>query len=206
MSEVGRCCIAGCGRPILRRKHQLCSVHYQRWWKHGDATHPDRRLQRRPLEARFWEKVRRGAADECWIWTARSKVRGYGYLQRGGRHGGRVLAPRLSWELHFGPISVGLEVCHRCDNPPCVNPAHLFLGTHAVNMADAAAKGRIWHRGERGEDNVTAKLTWDQVREIRRRRAAGETMRSIASAFGVTRQNVRFIVRAITWKEETIQQ
>ena len=94
------------------------------------------------ITERFWTKVEK--SDGCWIWKGSRHHNGYGYLHRGGhtdRHPAR--AHRFSWEIHNGPIPVGLWVLHRCDNPPCVRPDHLFLGTRKDNMVDCAAKGRV---------------------------------------------------------------
>lgn len=99
---------------------------------------------RRTVEERFWEKVAKADANECWLWKG-SRVHGYGVLAVYRDDVGRFVnkpAHRISLELARGPIPKGMEACHHCDNPPCVNPAHLFVGDKSANMRDSVQKGR----------------------------------------------------------------
>lgn len=92
-------------------------------------------------KVRFWRHVSKG--PECWLWTGAPNSAGYGMVGEGPAGADRkILAHRLAWEIHFGPIPEGMFVCHHCDTPLCVRPDHLFLGTHTDNMRDMAAKGR----------------------------------------------------------------
>lgn len=148
-------------------------------------------------EERFWAKVRK--TDDCWEWTGTCAPFGYGVLYSGPR--GQVhseVAHRVSWELHFGPIPAGLNVCHHCDNPPCVRPDHLFVGTQADNVRDRDAKGRHWTH--RGMLVGTAKLTDAQVRDMRVRRSEGALLREIAVEFGTSVGNVQTIVTRHSWR------
>lgn len=164
---------------------------------------------RKTMEDRLWAMV--NVTDTCWLWTGAVTV-GYGRLNYPGTHR-FMLAHRYSYELVHGPIPDGLFVLHRCDTPRCVRPDHLFLGTQADNMADATAKGRRGYgarngkytmpeRTPRGEQVGTSKLTADQVREIRRRYAAGGIgQRALAKAYGVVKSTIRHIVRRMQWKD-----
>lgn len=139
----------------------------------------------KPAEARFWEKVEK--SDGCWLWTGSRNHRGYGRFRRNGRV---ESAHRVSWELRFGPIPKGRQICHRCDNPPCVNPSHLFLGSHAENMADRNAKGR--HVAL----NPSAKLSPEDVAAIRQLYATGKhTQAELATQFGVRQPYISRLVR-----------
>ncbi len=151
-----------------------------------------RECPRRDLAERFWEKVAK--SDGCWLWTGARTPHGYGCLSRSGE---RALASRVSWELHHGPIPPGLHVLHRCDNPPCVRPDHLFLGTHADNMADMARKKRI----PVGAARWNAKLTPEIVREIRKRYKQGDcAVGQISDELGCSHSLISMIVRRKRWK------
>ena len=135
--------------------------------------------------------------SDCWIWIGTRSL-GYGRFMVGGR---LVRAHRFSWEHQKGPIPDGMHVCHRCDNPACVNPAHLFVGTDQDNSDDKVAKDRQ-ARGKKvsqsGEKNPNAKLTRRQVEAIRN---DPRTRCAIAEKYGVTPQNVSQIKLGHRWKD-----
>ena len=143
-------------------------------------------------EQRFWEKVFVQSEDECWEWQAGGGD--YGRIQIDGRG---ASAHRFSYEIHNGPIPEGMFVCHACDNPGCVNPGHLFLGTQADNMADKVNKGRQ----ASGPRNGNSKLTWDDIENIRAN-AMNLTLVELGELFGVSHENISFILRGETWKEK----
>lgn len=180
-------CECGCGKTIrIGVQHYTYGV--TRFLR-GHNLNPHRKA-----EERFWRHVEK--TDGCWLWTASLATAGYGRLNLG--KAGRILAHRFSWELHTGPVPEGLFVCHHCDNPRCVNPAHLFLGTGADNSRDMVSKGR--RPSTQGEQNPHAKLTTEQVKEIRAARQAGQTYKALAEQYGVTMCNVRFLCLGITWR------
>jgi hypothetical protein len=141
----------------------------------------------------FWTKVQ-PVDSGCWEWQG-AKTDGYGNIRLGGRAGRNVRAHRLAYELACGLIPEGMIVCHHCDNPPCCNPDHLFLGSHAANVADKITKGRGIH----GEKNGIARLTVSAVKMIRRRCDAGETQRSLARELGVSETTISRVVHRHLW-------
>jgi hypothetical protein len=147
---------------------------------------------------RFWSKVdKSGGGDTCWNWTAYCQPTGYGQI---GLNGAIKLAHRISYRIAYGDIPDGLCVCHTCDNRKCVNPQHLWLGTHADNMRDRDNKGRGGNVDTRGEKHGRARLTASQVIEIRRRYAAGGIFQyELAKEYGVSRQLIGFIVNRKLW-------
>src|SRR5450756_2321620 len=99
-----------------------------------------RMIPRRPIADRLWERVNKGGS--CWTWLGPPSKEGYGRVGAGGKTGRLLLVHRVAYELVYGAIPEGLLVCHSCDTPSCVNPAHLWLGTHKTNAADKKCKGR----------------------------------------------------------------
>jgi hypothetical protein len=147
------------------------------------------------LVKRFREKVEVAGANECWNWTASTAGKGYGQIKVPGTRR-QVYAHRLSYELHIGPVPAGLMVLHICDNPRCVNPKHLFLGTGADNLADMASKGRHLY----GERNTEHRLTETQARSIFALSAAGWSQHRIAKKLGIGQPHVGRILRGERWR------
>lgn len=126
------------------------------------------------LLRRFSTKYIESRESDCWIWTAATDVSGYGQITSGrAEKFKQIKAHRASWILFVGPIPEGLDVLHSCDNPPCVNPGHLFLGTQLDNSCDMVRKGRCGTR---------TKLSWDDVLSIR---ASSDPMKVVAAEYGI---------------------
>ena len=151
----------------------------------------ERKIQ--PIEERFWEKVDIKGPEDCWEWTSSKDKDGYGDF-RNNRKERKV--HRFSWFLHYGEIPEGLLVCHHCDNPSCVNPTHLFMGTQKDNIQDALAKGRLKSPGLKGEAHGRAKLTEEQVLSIR---TSGRSEADLARKYNVDRKAIWNIKNHITW-------
>ncbi len=149
------------------------------------------------VEERFWSKVDK--TDTCWNWTAGKNTGGYGHFWLKGKD---AVASRVSWELLNGPIINNLCVLHKCDNKTCVNPDHLFLGTNKENTEDMFKKGRQpKNTGAKGEAHYDAKLTKEQVLEIRDLYSKGNTThRKLSKQFGVNPSQIGKIIRKIYWK------
>jgi hypothetical protein len=148
----------------------------------------------------FWSRVSKGPG--CWEWAGTHRRDGYGVFWDGRR---QTRAHRAAWELTNGPIPDGLSVLHSCDNPPCVRPDHLRLGSQRDNMADMDNRGRRFSpfvgQVQAGERNRNARLTADQVAHIRGMAAAGHYHDDIAARYGTTRANVSQIVRGFSWPD-----
>lgn len=156
------------------------------------------------LAERFWEKVDVRGEDECWEWKASKIKNGYGRIGVGGK---LKLAHRVSWEMANGAIPDnnnyhGTCILHKCDNPSCVNPNHLFTGTQKDNINDAVNKGRAERIKSKGEANISAKLTYKNARQIREVYNMGvASYRVLAIMYGVTRSTIAKIVTNKTWVE-----
>lgn len=151
-------------------------------------------------EQRFMEKVQK-QEHGCWNWTGcKRNEKRYGCFHWGPTQKDKGATHRYAYQHFVGPIPDGMFVCHKCDNPGCVNPEHLFLGTQSDNMSDMAVKGR---QGFAGKPNkYAAKLSWPQVAHIREMRSRGATYGEIAEKHGCTPQNMRAVCLGQTWRHK----
>lgn len=157
-----------------------------------------RRIYKKPSESAFYERVMPVTESGCWLWigSINKTAGGYGVYNRHSMH-------RFSYELHNGDIPQKLCVCHKCDIPSCVNPSHLFLGTHKENMQDMQNKGRKWSEiVMRKIDGLpaSAKLTPSIVKEIKKLLINGMSQNQIAKIYGVAQGTISFIKRGVTWQ------
>jgi hypothetical protein len=155
----------------------------------------------RPWPDRFWDKVNKNGPvsanrpdiGPCWVWTGTIERGGYGLVRDPETHK-MVGVHRVSFILEKGPIEPKLDICHKCDNPPCVRPSHLFSGTETENLQDAVKKGRAGFH----------KFTIPQIQNIRTRLQAGETQAALAIEFGVDPSSISNIHTNRTWRQEVI--
>ena len=182
------CAVGGCGLPYYAKG--FCRRHWERHYLNGTT---DRKNL--PTESTISERLdaRSERVGECVEFTGYRNSNGYGELTYRGEF---TLAHRASFERHHGPIPDGLIVCHTCDNPPCINPDHLYAGTHADNGRDKAGRDR----STRGMKNAAAKLADAEVLEIRRLRGRGWNYARLAAHFNVGKTTIGRVVRRENWK------
>jgi hypothetical protein len=185
-------CYCGCGNKTIIAKQSITKVGLVRGqprrYVHGHNVKVNKTIQ-----DRFWAKV--STRLECWEWQGAKNRFGYGCLH----YENEELAHRVSWLIHNGLIPKGLCVLHKCDNPCCVRPDHLFLGTQKDNMEDMVLKGRGKTPNLKGEDCNFSKLSATQVLEIRGLDGK-KTQSDIAALYGVKQANVSAILLRKNWK------
>lgn len=181
MKAMKTCSVAGCDRKHYGKG--LCNMHYLRITRYGSLE------QTFTVDARLNGNVERIPFSGCHVWVGDVNHRGYARASVGGK---TTSMHRAAYEQAYGPIPSGMYVLHRCDVRSCINPEHLFLGSHDDNMRDMVSKGRQ----RRGERNAQSKLTEEQVREIRRSTLG---KRALALMYGVTPNAVSCIKKRETW-------
>lgn len=189
------CSVDGCEKP--KRGRGMCVMHYQRFMKYGDANYGENIRNHAPPEIRFWRGVDKRGEDDCWNYVRGAQRGRYGLFQPGGKGSPHVGAHRYSYELSKGSIPEGLFVLHSCDNPRCVNPKHLSVGTPKDNTMDMIAKGR-WGGVPIGENVASSKLKdADVIWILNNKHIHSE---ELAAKFGVSRKSIVRIKNGSGWK------
>lgn len=188
LNHAGVCAVDGCDRKYYAKHH--CRMHWERLHRNGTTDRKGIEPGTPPAERLNSQLERVG---ECTEFMGYRNSNGYGELTIDRKF---VLAHRLSYELSFGPIPDGLIVRHKCDNPPCVDPDHLEVGTQSDNLRDRDERGRT----ARGMNNGTAKLTDEDVRKIRKIRSDGWTYAELAALFSVGGTTIARVVTGTHWR------
>ena len=187
------CCVDGCSGVVNARG--MCATHYMQQRRAGLL--PVGTRARGTAEERLFRHVEK--TDSCWNWTGRLVGKGYGRVGLGGAGAKEILAHRLSYQMHKGPIPEGMVVMHKCDNPRCVNPDHLDAGTQSQNIKDAFSRGRklMPTKKARGEECGASKLMEADVLNIRESKLS---FSKLAAAYGVNKSTIERIKYRKTWR------
>lgn len=197
--ETLTCEVNECGNIIVVKSRGFCDKHYTRWKRHGDPTHVTRgNTKGLSVEDKLIYYGWNVSQDRgCWEWKGKHPKSRYGKISLRGKD---YLAHRAAYEVWVGPIPKGLLVRHTCDNPPCINPEHLKVGTAKDNARDKVLRNRT--QDQRGELGPRAKLTQAEVGQIRETYSdGGVTQQALADQYGVTQTTIGLIVRNKTWYE-----
>ena len=186
-----KCKIETCEKPAVALGY--CYSHYRRNRLYGDPTFVKQaQFHGLPLRERFFKYVQK--TPTCWLWTGSKDRKGYGRLTINDKP---HLASRISWTLHYGDIPIGKHILHHCDNPQCVNPEHLFMGTPKDNVADMWAKGRGNPGHVYGEKHWASKITMKIADEIRNSELS---QNKLAKIYGISSSSVWAIKSGKTWR------
>ena len=181
------CAVDGCASLSIKRG--MCNRHYLRWYKSTPKEKREPTARDLDDEGRFWQKVNRRGTSGCWPWLGYRRPSGHGVAVVAGKS---IPAAAASLTFSGKPNPGGLWALHRCDQPKCVNPRHLYWGTPQDNADDAWARGRM--------SPHSAKVTEYQVVEIRERYAAGESGPALAKEFGIAKCSLYLITNGTKWK------